>query len=369
MNSKFSDEQSTGPESSGPVPPSSGPIPGSAPPPPPPPPPPPVARQLVRDPYSRLGGVSSGISHHYGIDVSLVRIAFVVFTLASGFGILVYLLSWLIIPRATYWPPVAAPKPIRVLTSREIAIGLLVLGLLVAVFFTGGGLSKILVPLVLIAGGVRLLLQSDIEQTELNERQSFGQSGGPVDTVRVDSISDDETSRYASPPTGSVPGSMPPGTPVSRTKRRWRRRLLLAPLLLLLAIPISIVAVVAFADIDINFADVQLKPESVEALPDSISEEQANLVVDLTELGPEMFEDGPHPLDIRVEFGDVEVIVPDDLAVEVQAEVNIGSLQVFDNSEDGLGSEITVGNDDPDLVLDVRVDIGNLVVQRAGSGG
>jgi signal transduction histidine kinase len=45
-----------------------------------------------------LGGVCGGISATTGIDVMLVRIAFVLFTVMSGVGVLVYALAWLIIP-------------------------------------------------------------------------------------------------------------------------------------------------------------------------------------------------------------------------------------------------------------------------------
>lgn len=48
-----------------------------------------------------LGGVCAGIAETYHIDVSLVRIAFVLITLlTSGFGVLFYLAAWLVIPGA-----------------------------------------------------------------------------------------------------------------------------------------------------------------------------------------------------------------------------------------------------------------------------
>ena len=45
-----------------------------------------------------LGGVSSGLAEYFDIDVTWVRIAFVVLALAGGPGVLLYLLLWLIIP-------------------------------------------------------------------------------------------------------------------------------------------------------------------------------------------------------------------------------------------------------------------------------
>jgi signal transduction histidine kinase len=45
-----------------------------------------------------IGGVAAGIGHHLGIEPLTVRIAFVVLSAAAGFGILVYLLAWLLAP-------------------------------------------------------------------------------------------------------------------------------------------------------------------------------------------------------------------------------------------------------------------------------
>lgn len=46
-----------------------------------------------------LGGVCGGLGEYLGIDPTLVRLVFILFTLAGGSGILIYLLLWVIIPR------------------------------------------------------------------------------------------------------------------------------------------------------------------------------------------------------------------------------------------------------------------------------
>ena len=46
-----------------------------------------------------LGGVCGGIGEYLGIDPVLVRILWIVSTLAWGAGILIYLIAWIIIPR------------------------------------------------------------------------------------------------------------------------------------------------------------------------------------------------------------------------------------------------------------------------------
>lgn len=45
-----------------------------------------------------LGGVCSGLSKYLNIDVVLVRLFFVVFTLAGGIGPLVYIILWIVVP-------------------------------------------------------------------------------------------------------------------------------------------------------------------------------------------------------------------------------------------------------------------------------
>jgi len=45
-----------------------------------------------------LGGVCGGVARTTGIDVTFVRIGFVLLTLGSGIGILVYALAWLFVP-------------------------------------------------------------------------------------------------------------------------------------------------------------------------------------------------------------------------------------------------------------------------------
>ena len=45
-----------------------------------------------------LAGVAAGLAHYFGVDVTIVRIAFVVLTLVGGAGIPLYLAGLLLIP-------------------------------------------------------------------------------------------------------------------------------------------------------------------------------------------------------------------------------------------------------------------------------
>ncbi len=58
-------------------------------------------RRMYRDPSNqRIAGVCSGLAAYFKIDPLLVRILFVVFTLAYGAGILIYFVLWAAVPEA-----------------------------------------------------------------------------------------------------------------------------------------------------------------------------------------------------------------------------------------------------------------------------
>ena len=59
-------------------------------------------KRLYRIRDGRLvAGVCAGLAAYFGIDPTLVRLAFVVLTVFGGFGVLLYLGAWLVIPEET----------------------------------------------------------------------------------------------------------------------------------------------------------------------------------------------------------------------------------------------------------------------------
>jgi signal transduction histidine kinase len=110
-----------------------------------------------------LGGVAAGIARRYGIDVSLVRVAFVVATAAGGAGVAAYALGWLLIPAGD-----SGPARVRIRTGRaavEVALGtgLLLVAALLAFRALGIWFSDAIVwPLVLIASGGALIWRQSL---------------------------------------------------------------------------------------------------------------------------------------------------------------------------------------------------------------
>lgn len=58
-------------------------------------------KQLFRDSEnSKIGGVCSGLSNYFGIDAVWIRLIFIFLVLTKGFGILLYVILWIVIPEA-----------------------------------------------------------------------------------------------------------------------------------------------------------------------------------------------------------------------------------------------------------------------------
>lgn len=61
----------------------------------------PGSKKLLRDPDGRiLGGVASGLAYYFGIDVIWVRLLFLVLLFTGGLALLLYVLLWILVPKA-----------------------------------------------------------------------------------------------------------------------------------------------------------------------------------------------------------------------------------------------------------------------------
>jgi len=121
-------------------------------------------REIRRSRADRvLGGVAAGIAHYFGIDPVLVRLGFVLLTIAGGSGILLYLIAWLIIPeeaegeerapvRST-GPALDAATTRLVLGGALIAIGGIMLASRFIPYF-----SRVFWPLVFVVAGAAVIM-------------------------------------------------------------------------------------------------------------------------------------------------------------------------------------------------------------------
>src|SRR3989304_4794022 len=86
-----------------------------------------------------LAGVAGGVAEHLGLDPFVVRLAFLVLAFAAGFGVVVYLLLWVLAPSEPVDAAVpAAKRHIPRLAARELlGGGLIVAGVLIILWFSG----------------------------------------------------------------------------------------------------------------------------------------------------------------------------------------------------------------------------------------
>lgn len=56
-------------------------------------------KKLTRSNNKMLGGVCAGLAEYLGLDPTIVRVVWVLMVLFAGFGILLYIILWLIMPK------------------------------------------------------------------------------------------------------------------------------------------------------------------------------------------------------------------------------------------------------------------------------
>lgn len=57
-------------------------------------------KRLTRSNDKMIAGVCGGLANYLGIDPTIVRIAYVLMVLFAGFGILLYVILWIVMPKS-----------------------------------------------------------------------------------------------------------------------------------------------------------------------------------------------------------------------------------------------------------------------------
>jgi phage shock protein C len=76
---------------------------------------PPVPKKLIRSRVDRkIAGFCAGMGHYLDLDVTLVRLVWVLVTLMAGIfpGVVVYVLAWIVVPEEPAAIPVAAGQAV-----------------------------------------------------------------------------------------------------------------------------------------------------------------------------------------------------------------------------------------------------------------
>jgi phage shock protein C len=129
------------------------------------PPPPPEAAEdgprVVRRSRSErvIAGVCGGVGRYLGVDPVLLRIAFIILSLANGLGVIAYVVAWVAIPEERPDQPSGPVAEPRRETGRLVLGGsLVVLGLVLLLDRLAPDLDELFWPVAVVAVGVAVML-------------------------------------------------------------------------------------------------------------------------------------------------------------------------------------------------------------------
>jgi phage shock protein C len=109
-----------------------------------------------------VAGVCGGLGRYLGVDPVLLRVAFVILTVAGGSGLLIYVLAWILIPEERSGDalgPVPSPRAMGS-ASGQVVLGtvLIAIGTILLVNRFVPWFDKVVGPAVLILLGLGVLL-------------------------------------------------------------------------------------------------------------------------------------------------------------------------------------------------------------------
>lgn len=125
-------------------------------------------KQLRRSRKNRIiAGVCGGFAEYFGVDPTLVRLIWILITLAWGAGFLLYIIAWLIMPEEEEGSEGEETKSSQNTEGLKVLVGglLIFLGIvfLVSAFFPifFGVAWKVVLAVLLVIFGVLFLLRRD----------------------------------------------------------------------------------------------------------------------------------------------------------------------------------------------------------------
>ncbi|HEX2258203.1 MAG TPA: PspC domain-containing protein [Actinomycetota bacterium] len=387
-----------------------------------PPPAPPAERpRLVRTIHNRqIAGVAAGLGAHFNIDPVVIRVAFVVLAFAGGVGIPLYFAGWLLIPKEgerqslgealVDW---ARQSPLW------MVVLLLVAGTLVIGSFNPWNDWAALWAVLLIAAGI-FLYRWDTEGRRPGQPPATG--GYALDDVRPGAAGATVSSATETPQpsTGrwqgaqTVPVGTSPGPAAARRPRSYLGRYTFAVILIVLgllaildntstlevkpgqypAIALALVgiglltgalwgrsrglilagfALLPFAYVG-GMIDVPLgggvgqrfyAPGSVVELRDQYRLFAGEMTLDLTRME---WGSNPVEVDTSVAFGEILVLVPEDVNVDFRGHANAGEVHMFDQSREGLDVDLRsarrADEGEPLLILEASASFGTIQVTK-----
>ena len=291
--------------------------------PPAPPAEPEPVRRISRSRSNRwILGVSGGMAEYFGLHPAVYRVLFIALAFAGGTGIFLYLALALVMPDENAEESVLAETLRRHRHRPWLIIGLALLALLLlSVLGDGpGGVVGALLLALAVGAGIFLWSRASRRDTRRQER-------------------------------------------IGRRSVAWRMGTVAAVVSVIAALAGGAIAAVAAKG---GLGERLERPRSAAELEDEYRLGAGHLELDLSELE---LPPGETRVEARVGFGELEIVLPPDVAVDVTGEVKWGEVDMLGRGEDGRDARehfVDAGFDDADrrLVLDADVRGGELNVRR-----
>jgi len=390
-----------------------------------------ITRELVRPREGRIvAGVAQGLANRYDLPVLLIRVIFVLLTLAGGLGVALYAAGWFLIRSDDEATTPAERIFSSASTSRSwIGIGLVFLAILILLdnftFLSTGivwSVGLLVVGVLLYTGdlprlvrnqesdeqkGVQQMtsIETPVAETVANETAAPVAPSGPGDAGDAVPPTPTPTPPILPPPPpkpketsylgritiGLVLVSLGvlaildniPGIPIEPQPRHY---IALATVVVglglivggfigrarwLILIGALLVPTLLFSPVfeyewNTDEFDRTVSPDTFTELEDSYALEVGNLVIDLTDLP---WDGETVDLEASVDAGNIEIWIPPGVGLEGEASVDVGHVGAFGRESSGLGGP-TLEFDTPGpagtVVLDATVDLGNIDIQIVG---
>lgn len=368
-------------------------------------------RRLTRSADRRIAGVAGGVGEYFGIDPVIVRLGFVLAMFAGGTGLIAYLIAWVVLPDSETTPSERGDN--RLDPATMVAVALLGLAAWIGISepFSGG----VIVPLILIGVGIYILNQRPAWVPGTQTPSSAPTDAGSSVQVRDPAVATTPTSDAnlinppppAPPPPEPVP-PRPPREPAAVTRACISVLALLAAGAIVLdalgwahpdtstilaigliivgvaavtgaflgrargMIPLGILLAVAFASASVvesvvenGVGDREYAPTSLADLQPSYRLGIGQMDVDLRAL--EIPAGERAEVEIKLGIGDVVVLVPSAVTLEIEGDLKIGQLTILDKTESGLGNHLRIERETSGtglLVIELDVGIGQGVVRN-----
>ena len=278
----------------------------------------------------KLAGVSGGLARYFDIHPAVYRVGFVVLTLLGGAGILIYLAAALAMPDEGQEDSFATAA---LRNRRDRPWPLIGLGLVAVAFVT------------------------------LLSRATLWPQGDAWIVLLVAGAAILWITRHGKAATADA------ATLASEDSRRLRglvKRMTIAfgTLLALLLVGAAVVAATFNVHLGNGIGERSYVVAGTQDLRSSYELGIGELTLDLRDV---RFTSPETHVNARVDIGDLRVIVPQDVALEVRADAQLGEVHILGKKDDGRHARTSVVETGKRvLVLDTHVGIGQVRVTRGG---